>query len=75
MNINMNLASSASQNERIRAWLEGGNTLTALEALNLFDCMRLPSRINDLRKIGVPITTERITLPNGKRVAKYYIAV
>jgi len=75
MNVNENLSSSASQNERIREWLEEGNTLTALQALKMFGCMRLPSRINDLKKRGMNINSDRITLPNGKRVAQYSLGV
>lgn len=75
MNINENLKSSASQNERIREYLENGNTLTALEALNLFGCMRLPSRINDLKKRGMAIAKVMITTASGKRVAQYSLGL
>ena len=37
-----------SQNKQILEYLEQGNTLTALEALEKFDCFRLASRINQL---------------------------
>lgn len=71
MNFNENMASSASQNERIREYLENGNKLTALEALELFGCMRLPSRIHDLKMRGLNIIREMITTASGKRVAQY----
>ena len=74
MDINLNTKSSASQNAQILAWLEVGNTITALEALNLFGCMRLPSRIHDLKRNGAPITSKTITLANGKRVSQYSIS-
>lgn len=73
MNYNENQQSTNSQNSRIRAWLKAGKTLTSLEALNLFGCMRLASRINDLRKQGLNIHTERILTPTGKRVTRYSI--
>lgn len=73
MNINENKQSSNSQNALIRAWLKAGKTLTSLEALNLFGCMRLASRINDLRKQGLNIHTERIMTTTGKRVTRYSI--
>jgi len=38
-----------SQNEMILDYLQRGNSLTSLEALNLFGCFRLASRINDLK--------------------------
>ena len=71
MNINENPASSASQNEQIKEYLEQGNTLTALEALELFGCMRLPSRIHDLKRRGMYIIREMIITASGKRVAQY----
>ena len=71
MNYNENQQSSASQCAQIRAWLLGGNKLTSLEALNLFGCMRLASRIHDLRERGMDIHTERITTPSGKYVTQY----
>lgn len=45
MNINDNAKSSASQCAKIKAWLLQGHKLTSLEALKLFGCMRLASRI------------------------------
>lgn len=74
MNINDNPKSSASQCARIKNWLEAGNTLTSLEALKLFGCMRLASRISDLREKGVPIRKERIQVESGKYVARYSIS-
>ena len=73
-NINDNIVSSESQNRRIAAWLEQGNSLTQMEALNMFQCFRLASRINDLRKRGLEIVTEKIITNTGKRVANYKMA-
>lgn len=73
-NINDNAVSSESQNRRIAAWLEQGNSLTQMEALNMFQCFRLASRINDLRKRGLEIVTEKIITNTGKRVANYKMA-
>lgn len=74
MNINPNQQSSASQNALIRQWLEQGHTITALEALELFGCLRLPSRIHDLKRRGVNITSQTIITSTGKRVSQYRIA-
>jgi len=63
--------STESQCQMIRKHLESHFTLTNLEALEMFGCWRLGARINDLRKLGMKIKTEMITLPNKKRVAKY----
>lgn len=41
-----------SQNRKIRKYLESGKCITSLEALNLFGCMRLASRIWDLRDLA-----------------------
>ena len=71
MNNNDNLESCASQNKRIAEWLKAGNSITAMEALNMFNCFRLASRINDLRNRGMQIITEKILTATGKRVASY----
>ncbi len=72
MNNNDNPA-TPSQNKLILAYLQGGNSLTGIEALEMFGCFRLPSRINDLRNMGHSIESDRVLLPNGKRVARYKI--
>ena len=70
-NINDNQESSQSQNRLIAAYLEAGNSITQMEALNLFGCFRLASRISDLRKNGLDIKVEKIMTSTGKRVASY----
>ena len=60
-----------TQCKKIAAHLEGGNTITALEALNLFGCFRLASRIHDLRVQGYDIIVDRIKTGAGKTVAQY----
>ena len=66
-----------SQNKNILKYLQGGNSLTPLEALKLFGCFRLGGRIYDLKKAGHPIKTQiievRTSLFETKRVAKYYL--
>ena len=75
MNNNDNLESCASQNKRIAEWLKSGNSITAMEALNMFNCFRLASRITDLKqKFGLRIVTDRVMTPSGKRVASYKLA-
>ena len=73
MDINYNATSSASQCAKIKDWLQQGNKLTSLDALNLFGCMRLASRIHDLREHGLDIQTERIKVASGKTVTQYSI--
>jgi len=71
MNDNDNRLSSASQNARIIAYLETGGSLTTLDALKLFGCMRLASRIHDLRERGYEIEVSKVTTNTGKIVASY----
>lgn len=73
-NINPNYESSQSQCKAILAYLREGKTITGIEALRLFDCFRLPSRIHDLKKRGVAIKGKYITTNNGKRVMQYSLA-
>ena len=70
-NVNDNAKECASQCAKIRAWLEEGYSITSLEALRMFGCMRLASRINDLRNRGMEITTCRIKTNTGKTVVEY----
>lgn len=62
-----------TQNQLIRAHLESGKSLTALEALNIFSTMRLASRINDLKNEGMII--QSVMVSNGKKkFAKYFVS-
>ena len=70
-NINPNQESSQSQCNAILAYLQNGNAITGIEALRLFGCFRLPSRIHDLKQRGVKFTKKYITTNNGKRVMEY----
>jgi hypothetical protein len=61
-----------SQTKMIKAHLESGKTITAIEALSEYSCFRLASRINDLKQSGYLVDKRMIELPNGKRVAQYF---
>ena len=76
MNDNQNLESSESQNKRIFAYLMEGHRITSLEALNLFGCMRLASRISDIRRYHpeVNIKVDMIETATKKKVAQYYVS-
>ena len=67
----MNLATQGAQ---ILRHLRSGKHLTALEALQRFSCLRLAARIRDLKNDGHAITSTRVELPNGKRVASYRLS-
>ena len=61
-----------SQSKNIRHYLESGYSITPLEALNKFGCMRLAAVIFDLKKEGVKIKT-KIIKKNNKSFAEYSI--
>ena len=63
-----------SQNKQILEYLEKGNPLSPLLALELFGCFRLSARINELKKAGYPINTHKLNTPDGKCVALYRMA-
>jgi len=71
INVNLNKKKSQSQCNKIAAWLEAGYSITSLEALDMFCCMRLASRICDLRKRGMNITTCKIKTDTEKIVTEY----
>lgn len=60
-----------TQSAAIAAHLERGESITALDALRLYGCLRLAARIKELRRAGILIYAQMITLPNGKRIARY----
>ena len=72
-NENPNEVSSESQKAKIRKYLEEGETITSLEALELFKCFRLASRMTDLKNDKVPFDSVRIKTPTDKSVKAYYI--
>lgn len=51
--------------------LKSGHSLTQLEALNLYGCFRLASRIHDLKEDRWPIIKDIVHTDSGKRIAKY----
>ena len=60
-----------SQSEAILLFLQEGRTLTPLEALTLFGCMRLGARVWELKLLGHNVRTEIIRTESGKRIARY----
>jgi len=51
-----------------------GKSITALQALEMFGCMRLGARIYDLRMDGWDINKTSFQLDNGKTIAKYKLS-
>ena len=74
MNINDNEKSARTQCAQIKKWLEEGKSITSLEALEMFGCFRLASRVFDLRERGLDITTTKIKTESGKYVTEYRLA-
>ena len=63
-----------TQKEKIREYLEQGHSLTPIDALELFGCFRLATRIFELKKEGLNIETDMVeNKATGKRYASYSI--
>lgn len=61
----------ASVTDLVLAHLETGETITGMECLEWFKCIRCAARIGELRDVGYNIETEFIKTPSGKRVGRY----
>jgi hypothetical protein len=53
--------------------LQKGYSITQMDALNMFGCFRLASRIHDLRDRGYKINACKVTTASGKRVCEYVL--
>ena len=60
-----------SQKNEILETLKRGETITPLEALRDFGCMRLSARIGELEADGWHINSRPVHLDRGKTVAGY----
>ena len=79
-NINDNHETSESQAKKILNYLLDGNSITPLEALDRFNCMRLGARIKDIEEmLGYPPERKRVKVTNrdGKEVwvAAYWLNI
>lgn len=63
-----------TQEQHIYNWLNQGRTLTPLQALNKWGCMRLGARIWNLKQKGMKISRKMITVKtrNGEAVVAQY---
>ena len=67
MNENPNTATSASKTKQILEYMQQGNTITPLEALRKFGCLRLTSRIWDIEQLtGIRPKRERVKVTNAQ---------
>jgi len=62
-----------TQSDMILNALLAGETLTPLDALQKYRCLRLSGRIYDLKAKGYPIEMRLIETPSGKHVAEYFL--
>ena len=53
-----------TQCNKIMAHIKEHGSITSLDAMNEYGIMRLASRINDLRRRGIPIAAETVTGEN-----------
>jgi hypothetical protein len=60
----MSVQHKPTQNERILDYIEQFGSITQIQALQDLGCMRLASRISDLRKQGHDIVSELIEVKN-----------
>lgn len=65
-----------TQTQQIHNHLHAHVAITPLEALNLYGCFRLGARIWELRRAGVPIETQKVTVETRaghSEIARYVI--
>jgi len=67
------MSNESSQSAKILWHLQNIGPVTALQAMDLFNCMRLAARVADLRDAGHNIQTDMKRLKNGKKIAVYSI--
>ena len=71
----MSVQHKPTQNERILDYLDEFGSITQIQALQDLGCMRLASRVSDLRKQGYNIVSEIVEVKNryGEkcRIKKY----
>ena len=53
-----------TQGEKVMRYMEQYGSITQLDALREFGCMRLASRISDLRRGGIRIKSEMVKAKN-----------
>lgn len=63
-----------AQADQILEALQKGRRITALDALEQFQCMRLGARIFELKQNGADIRDERVRTSTGKSVKRYFLA-
>ena len=62
-----------SQDNAILDYLKRGGSLTPLEALEKFGCLRLSARAHTLRQRGYNVVSRMVEVSEDKHVAEYSI--
>ena len=62
-----------SQSTQLISHMKEHGSITGLQALKLYGCMRLAARVYDLRMKGHRIETQRWRTRSGKYVARYWL--
>lgn len=65
---------TTSQNKTILAHLQNGKSITPIQALSLYGCLRLAARISNLKADGHDIIPEMV-YEGKKRFARYTLKV
>lgn len=66
---------TATHKQKLLTHLMAGKRITGLTALNLYQCFSLSQRLGELRRVHeIPIQSEFITLPNGKKIKEYWLS-
>lgn len=69
--------SNPIQRQRVLNYMHNFGSITQLEAGEYLGILRLASRISELKKMGFPVKSKRVTVINrfGEkcRVARYYL--
>ena len=64
-----------TQTQNILEYMQNGNSITSLEALNLFGCLRLSARIHNIKQSGYVVITKVKAVNGHKHVAEYSLAI
>ena len=62
-----------SQNQQILTHLKRGHSITSMGAFIDFGCLRLASRIYDLKSAGHNIQKQMVDVGTNKHVAEYWL--
>lgn len=60
----MSVQTKTTQNDRILEYITENGSITQIQALQDIGCMRLASRISDLRRQGYNIVSESVAIKN-----------